>query len=88
MDVEFIAFPIPYVQTVYFIEDHVYQYRLGYLDRVCHSEDAEKSEKPFESIDEIKPVLQQNRTICSGSKFGIHPRTYCNNTYQSDENLY
>lgn len=29
VDVEFIAFPIPYVQTVYFIEDHVYQYRLG-----------------------------------------------------------
>ena len=29
VDVEFIAFPIPYVRTVYFIEDAVYQYRLG-----------------------------------------------------------
>ena len=29
VDVEFIAFPIPYVRTVYFIEDPVYQYRLG-----------------------------------------------------------
>lgn len=29
VDVEFIAFPIPYVRTVYFIEDLVYQYRLG-----------------------------------------------------------
>ncbi len=29
VDVEFIAFPIPYVKTVYFMEDPVYQYRLG-----------------------------------------------------------
>lgn len=29
VDVEFIMFPIPYVRTVYFIEDPVYQYRLG-----------------------------------------------------------
>ena len=29
VDVEFIAFPIPYVKTVFFIEDAVYQYRLG-----------------------------------------------------------
>mgnify|MGYP000776209957 FL=1 len=29
VDVEFIAFPIPYVRTVYFIEEPVYQYRLG-----------------------------------------------------------
>ncbi len=35
VDVEFIAFPIPYVKTVYFMEDPVYQYRLGLPDKVC-----------------------------------------------------
>ncbi len=29
VDMEFVAFPIPYVETVCFIEDAVYQYRLG-----------------------------------------------------------
>ena len=71
VDVEFIAFPIPYVQTVYFIEDHVYQYRLGL---------------PGQSMSIQK--MQKNRKICTGSEYRIHQRTYCNDTYQPDENLY
>ncbi len=50
VDVEFIAFPIPYVRTVYFIEDPVYQYRLGLPgQKHVYSENAEESKKSFDA---------------------------------------
>ena len=49
VDVEFIAFPIPYVRTVYFMEEpKVYQisHRTSGTEYV-YSEDAEESEESF-----------------------------------------
>mgnify|MGYP000497212035 CR=1 FL=1 len=63
VDVEFIAFPIPYVRTVYFIEEPVYQYRWTSGTEYVYSEDAEESEESFTCAYAAEQLLQEVEKI-------------------------
>lgn len=72
VDAEYILYPIPYLETIVFLKDFVYQYRIG---RSGQSVSAEKMQKNEENYDRVLRSLFQfykkcraGKIICSKSK--------------------
>lgn len=42
VDMEYITYPIPYVNTITFLKDYVYQYRVGKSPKCKYKKHAEK----------------------------------------------
>lgn len=50
VDAEYITYPIPYVQTVYFLDTFVYYYRLGHAGQSMSFEKLKKNEKDYDKV--------------------------------------
>lgn len=50
VDTEYITYPIPYVETICFVEGYVYMYRIGHNGQSINIEKMQKSESDYEHV--------------------------------------
>lgn len=50
VDTELITYPIPYVETISFLEDYVYMYRIGRIGQSVSIEKMQKNEKNYDKV--------------------------------------
>lgn len=77
VDSEYISYPIPYVQTVSFLEDFVYMYRIGRTGQSISLEQMQKNERNYDKVlDSLGEFYRKlgNEISCSREKKGYIAR--------------
>lgn len=66
VDTEYITYPIPYVNTICFIQDNVYMYRIGRLDQSVNIKKMKDNKENYDKV--LKSLLEWYNTL--GKKNG------------------
>lgn len=78
VDAEYILYPIPYVETVSFLPDFVYMYRIGRQGQSVSLEKMQKNEENYDrvllSLLDFWKVCKSGRTACNGQKLNYIER--------------